>query len=72
MRWKRSESRAKCIELFVPCSDMSDNKEDFGIKKEDVEDGEEEKEREVHKEDEYDTEEVREEREVHGEYKYDM
>ena len=51
---------------------MSDNKEDVGINKGDVEDGKEQKERESHKEDEYDVVELEEEREVHGEEKNNM
>ena len=40
---EKSEARAKCIELFGLCSDMSDSKENFGINKGAMEDGEEEK-----------------------------
>ena len=42
------ESRAKCIELFGFCSYMSDNEEDVRINKGAVEDGEEDKERDVY------------------------
>ena len=52
------EAVTKCIELFGLCTDVSDNKEDVGIKKGGVEYGEEDKEREVHKKDKDGVEEV--------------